>query len=415
MKTKHIREFLRQIPKTDLHVHLDGSLRLQTLIDLAKQDKIKLPSYTIEGLKKTVFKGQYKNLVDFLKGFPYTCAVLQNAENLERIAYELALDNIEENVRYLEVRYAPQLHINKNLPSIEKTIKAVYKGLEKARKEHEKSSQVRSGKDIPFKYGIIVGAMRCFNEHLSFYHASLIKSMPHFPLKKIFGIASLDLAVAAVKTRNEEEIPVVGFDLCGAEAGYPPIDHHDAYKYVHKNFMGKTVHAGEAYGPESIFQAITECHTNRIGHGTFLYEPTAIKDPEIENPEKFANSLSEYIASRRITIEVCPTSNLQTIPTLKRMKNHPIKKMIEHRLSVTVCTDNRLMSDTNVTQELTSIIENIPVTKKQLRDIVIAGFKGCFYPGPYVEHRNFVRTVLNKYFEVENKLLKDIGENESIL
>jgi adenosine deaminase len=409
---KTIKNFLNKIPKTDIHVHLDGSLRLSTLIELAKQAKVELPSYEETGLRETVFKDKYNDLPDYLRGFSYTCAVMQNAENLERIAYELAQDNLLENVRYLEVRYAPHLHINRNLPSIDKIVQAVYKGLEKARVEHDNTEAVKNGKDIPFKYGIILGAMRYFNENMSPYFAGLLSSMPYAPSTEVYKIASLELARAAVELRDDLNLPIVGFDLCGPEKGFPAIDHHDAYRYAHKNFMEKTVHAGEAYGPESIFQAITDCHANRIGHGTFLYHHDTIKDSDIKNPEKFSYYLAEYIAKRRITIEVCPTSNLQTIPKLRSILDHPVKDMIKNRLSVSVCTDNRLVSNTNVVKELSLIVNNVHITKKQLQDLVIAGFKGCFYHGSYSEHRAFVRTALNQYKLLEKEILGDISDSD---
>lgn len=392
-----MKKFISEVPKTDLHVHLDGSLRLPTLIELAKQEKVKLPSYDESGLRELVFKDKYTSLGDYLKGFALTCAVLQNKENLERVAYELALDNIAENVRYLEVRFAPQLCQSKSL-SLGEVIGAVNNGLEKARLEQKLSPRLIAGDDIPFRYGIIVGAMRCFNEHFSSYYSDLCRTMAYAPKKEIFKTASMELARAAVKIRDEQGSAIVGFDLCGEEHGYPAILHKDAYTYVHKNFMGKTVHAGEAYGPESIFQAITDCHANRIGHGTFLFEHSEIKDQDITHPEKFADALCNYIAGRRISIEVCPTSNLQTLPHLKNdIKNHPVKKMIDRRLSVTICTDNRLVSNTNVTKELSMIIENFDLNPKQLRDLIIAGFKGSFFYSCYVEQRKFVRLAIDRY------------------
>ena len=401
---KKMEKFLREIPKTDLHVHLDGSLRLPTLIELAKKETVQLPSYEEEGMNKLVFKENYANLGEYLKGFMYTCAVMQNEGNLERVAYELALDNIAENVRYLEVRFAPQLHINKKL-TFQQIIDAVSRGLEKVRKEHSITAKVKNGEDIPFKYGVIVCAMRCFNEHFSSYYHDLVKTLNYAPRKEIFNIASMELARAAVKMKNEYRYPIVGFDLAGEEAGYPPIYQKDAYDYVHKNFMGKTVHAGEAYGAESIFQAITECHANRIGHGTFLFDHEEIKDPDIIHPEEFSDKLANYIASRRISIEVCPTSNLQTIPALKNnIKNHPVKKMIDKKLSVSICTDNRLVSHTTVTKELSLIVENFSFTPKELRDLVIAGFKGSFYYSHYADQRKFVRLAIDQY----DKLAKDI-------
>ncbi len=409
MKTK-IKEFIKKVPKTDLHVHLDGSLRIPTLIELAKQENVNLPSYTEEGLRETVFKDQYNDLPDYLRGFSYTCAVMRNAENLERIAYELAQDNLAEGVRYLEIRYAPQLHVNRLLPSIDKIIQSVNNGLLKAQKEHDNKEEVKSGQDIPFKYGIIVGAMRFFNENFSPYYSGLMTSLPNFPQTELYKIASMELARACVDLRDDQNLPIVGFDLCGPEKGFPAIDHKEAYNFVHKNFMDKTVHAGEAYGPESIFQAITDCHANRIGHGTSLYNFNMIQDPEIKNPQKFSHYLAEYIAKRRITVEICVTSNLQTRPKIKSILEHPVSKMLDHRLSVSICTDNRLVSNTTVTKELSLIVDNIHITKKQLRDIIIAGFKGCFYYGTYSEHRSFVRTVLNKYKQLEREILGDMDD-----
>src|SRR5271170_2444943 len=146
-------EFLRRIPKTDLHLHLDGSLRIPTLIELAKRHRVKLPSHTEEGLRRLVFKDKYANLPYYLKGFAYTCAVMQSAESLERIAFELAEDNLAEGVRYIEVRFAPQLHVNDRL-NMEEVVSAVCRGLERARQSHNQSRAVVSGADVPFHYGI---------------------------------------------------------------------------------------------------------------------------------------------------------------------------------------------------------------------------------------------------------------------
>src|SRR5438876_5193288 len=146
------KEFIRRIPKTDLHLHLDGSLRIPTLIELAKRQRVKLPSYTGDGLQRLVFKDKYANLPEYLKGFAYTCAVMQDAESLERIAFELAEDNLAECVRYIEVRYAPQLHINDKL-GMEEVVRAVTRGLERAQKRHNAS---KSDDDVPFHFGIIV-------------------------------------------------------------------------------------------------------------------------------------------------------------------------------------------------------------------------------------------------------------------
>jgi len=403
MHDKLTTEFIRQIPKTDLHLHLDGSLRLSTLIDLAKTAGMELPSYETEGLRETVFKDHYKDLPDYLHGFMYTCGVLQNAENLERVAYELAQDNIAENVQYIEVRFAPQLHVHKDL-TLEEVVIAVSRGLTRAMDEHNNSTEVAPD-DIPFAFGLILCAMRCFNEYMSPYYANLIRTMQFAPAKEVYATASLELARAADILAHKQGLPVVGFDLAGAESGYPAIAHQQAYQYAHSHFIRKTVHAGEAYGPESIFQAITDCYADRIGHGTFLFASEMIQDPSIADPEAFVHYLSEYIASQRIAIEVCPTSNLQTIPSIKSVAQHPIKQMLEHNLSVSICTDNRLMSNTSVSNELTKVAEELPITRKQLRNMVLAGFKGSFFPGGYKEKRAYVRRVINRYEKLENDLL----------
>lgn len=404
MATTITREFLEKIPKTDLHLHLDGSLRIPTLIELAKAAGVKLPSETEAGLQELVFKEKYRDLPDYLRGFGLTCAVLQTAENLERVAYELAMDNIAENVRYIEVRYAPQLHVHPGL-SMEEVVESVHRGLLRAQTEHNGSPAVAQGADIPFHYGIITCAMRFFNRHMSAYYAQLFDVMPHASAKEVMAVASLEMARAAAALAHNKGIPVVGFDIAGAEAGFPAIDHRNAYQHAHVHFLKKTVHAGEAYGPESIFQAITECHADRIGHGTFLFAADKVKDPAIKDPDYYVRCLVDYIASRRITLEVCPTSNLQTIPAFASVADHPLRKMLEANLSVSICTDNRLVSRTSVTRELELVCANLPVTPARLRNIILAGFKGSFFPGPYNEKRALVRQVINRYDALEKQYL----------
>ena len=405
MAKKITREFLAKIPKTDLHLHLDGSLRLSTLIELAKAAKVPLPSETEAGLQELVFKEKYKDLPDYLQGFGLTCAVLQTPENLERVAYELALDNIAENVRYIEVRYAPQLHVRPGF-CVEEVVASVNRGLARAKKEHNSTEAVRSGADIAFHYGIITCAMRFFNRHMSAYYAQLFDVMPHAPAKEVMPLASLEMARSAAVLAHQKGIPVVGFDLAGAEAGFPAIDHKDAYQYAHVHFLKKTVHAGEAYGPESIFQAITECHADRLGHGTWLFAADKITDPSIKDPEYYVRCLVDYVASRRITLEVCPTSNLQTIPAIASVAEHPLRKMLEANLSVSINTDNRLVSRTSVTRELELVCDQLPVTPAQLRNMILAGFKGSFFPGPYSEKRTLVRQVINRYEALEKQYLQ---------
>jgi adenosine deaminase len=313
MKDRITPEFIHRIPKSDLHLHLDGSLRLKTLIELARQEKVKLPSTSESGMRKLVFKDTYRDLPEYLHGFAYTCAVLRRPENLERVARELVEDNAAEGVRYIEVRFAPQLHV-------------------------------------------------------------------------CDGMSATDAVRAVAK-------------------GYPPEDHKEAYQYAHDHFIRKTVHAGEAYGPESIWQAITQCHANRIGHGTFLFAHEMIKAQDIPDHRRYVEDLASYIASQRIGIEACVTSNLQTTPNIKTISAHPIKKMIDYGLSVSICTDNRLVSNTTVSRELELVTRHVGLTRHQLRNLVIAGFKGSFFPGSYNAKREFVAAVVAHYRRIETELL----------
>ena len=390
--SKFTEQFIRKIPKTDLHLHLDGSLRLPTLIEMARAEGVKLPSYEEAGLNELVFKTRYANLGEYLAGFAYTTAVLQTPENLGRAAFELAEDAYAEGVRYIEIRFAPQLHVVHST-EIGGIVRAVFHGLEKAKKQFNASV---AENDMPFEYGIILCAMRRFNRQMSPYYERLLNRGKNSSLRYSYARASLALAKEAVKLRDAG-LPIVGFDLAGEEAGYPAIHHKAAFQYAHRHFLRKTVHAGEAYGPESIFQAITECHANRIGHGTFLFSERAIKLKSIRDKAQYIAQLSEYIANQRITIEVCPTSNLQTIPDFQTLADHPIRQMIDRELSVSIGTDNRLVSHTSVTNELLLCTKHLALDDSQFRDLVLGGFKRSFFPGSYAEKRAYVRRAIELY------------------
>jgi len=389
-------EFLRALPKTDLHVHLDGSLRLPTLIELAKAQGIPLPSETESGLRELVFKDHYANLVEYLQGFGLTVAVMQDSESLERVAFEFAEDNLAEGVRYFEVRFAPQLHAREGMDE-RQVVEAVARGLEKAANEFNRSAAVTSGQDIPCHYGIILCALRWFSKEMSDYYGRLFSVMPHAQDKQVFAAASLECARVAVALRDSAGIPVVGFDLAGAEHGNPPDDHMEAFLYAHRHFLKKTVHAGEAYGAESIFQALTACHANRIGHGTTLFRDDLVSHPSITDRSRYIDQLVTYIASQRITIEVNLTSNLQTLPEFSTAADHPVGRMLDHRLSATVCTDNRLVSNTSVTEELDLVVTHFDVDMPRLKALILAGFKGAFFPGTYREKRTYVRNAINRF------------------
>lgn len=385
---------IRALPKADLHVHLDGSLRVGTLIELARERKVELPSFTVDGMNELVFKPHYANLVEYLAGFAWTGAVMQDAEALERVGYEFAWDNWNEGVRYVEARFAPQLHMHEGLDA-RAVLRAVAGGMQRAADEINRDVP---RDEPPFRFGLIVCAMRMFNEHFSAWYRQLLTVLAKTPRETVFGLASLELAREAVLARDEDGLPVVGFDLAGQEDGYPALDHVRAYDYVHSHFMHKTVHAGEAYGAESIFQAVSALHADRIGHGYLLFSPERISDPRIPDREGYARRLAQFLADRRVTMEVCITSNLQTNPAIRTAGDHALRRMIDNRLSVTLCTDNRLVSHTTLTEEFRVAVDQCGVNHRELRDIIIHGFKRSFYPGSYLEKRAYVRNVID-YFD----------------
>jgi len=396
------RELIAELPKSDLHVHLDGSLRIGTLIELAKQRGIKLPSSTPEGLRRSVFKRAYRSLPEYLKGFEFTVACLQDPESLERCAYELCHDSRDENVFYLEMRFAPQLHVSGDL-DVAAVLRAVSRGIDRATKEINRANARAAAPRPDFKCGIVVCALRHFEASFSDHYASYFSTLSSAPRDSIYRLASVELARAAVRARDDG-LPVVGLDLAGQERGFPAKEHQEAYQIAHDHFLGKTVHAGEDYGPESIFQAITDCHADRIGHGTWLFSRRHIHDRSIKDRGKYVDDLVRYVAERRITLEVCLSSNQQTIPEFREdLSKHPFRHMRRARLSVALCTDNRLVSRTTVTDEVCKAVETFKLNPKELKNILTYGFKRSFYPGSYAEKRRYIRSVLNDLESVMSK------------
>lgn len=394
-RPRDIDALIRALPKSDLHVHLDGSLRIPSLIELARSAKVELPSYSEQGLRDTVFKPHYRNLGEYLEGFRYTVAALQTEESLERAAFELAEDCQAEGVCYVEVRFAPQLHVHQGLP-IDRVVHAVARGLERATVCYNALPAVRAGQLPPFHAAIIFCALRFFTPEFSQGYRSYFQSCGYSPAEEVFARASLDLARAAAYFRNEEGLPVTAIDLAGREKGYPAGAHHEAFQVAHEAFLGMTVHAGEDYGPESIFQALGDLHADRLGHGTWLLDPGRVSDPSIADPAKYVARLAQFVADRRITLEVCLTSNQQTVPELAGdLRKHPFGEMVRRRLSTTICTDNRLVSNTTVSREVKLAYETFGLTLKELRDILTYGFKRSFFPGPYLDKRAYVRQVLD--------------------
>lgn len=328
-KLNHIEiteDLLFQLPKTELHCHLDGSCRVQTLIELAEEQKVKLPFTDFKKLREHLEVGdKAQNLGDYLKGFAVTLSVMQEAQAIERIAFELAEDAAKENVRYLEVRFSPILHINKGL-RVTEIVDAVVRGLARAESKYN------------IKTGIIICGMRSIKPDIS-----------------------LRLAELTVAYKNQK---VTAFDLAGQEDGYPAKDHQEAFALILKNNVNVTAHAGEAYGPDSIKQAIHDCGAHRIGHGTRLVED---------------GDLLNYVNDHRIPLEICLSSNVQT-KAVKDFHAHPLRIYYDYGLRVTINTDNRLMSATTVTKELYLAAKTFDFAFDDICNIIINGFKSAFLP-----------------------------------
>ena len=319
-------ETVQRLPKTDLHVHLDGSLRLGTILDLADKQKIDLPARDEDGLRRAMRLGENcGSLVEYLKAFDVTLKVLQTKEALERAAYELAEDAAKENVRYMEVRYAPMLHTRLGL-RLTSVIEAVLAGLREA---HE---------DWGIESNIIVCGIR-----------------------NISPESSLEMAELAVAYKGRG---VVGFDLAGGEDGHPAKHHRAAFQLVRDNNINTTIHAGEAFGPESIAQALHVCGAHRIGHGCRLRED---------------GDLLHYVNDHRIPLEACPSSNVQT-GAVRDLASHPLKLYQSLGLRVTINTDNRLITDTTVSKELWICHTKLGMPLRDIKGMLVAGFKSSFLP-----------------------------------
>ena len=337
---KITKELIQKLPKAELHCHLDGSLRVSTIIDLASRQKVELPAKNQEDLHNILaIKEKMKNLEEYLEIFDITLSVLQTPESLMRVAFELAEDCWNDGVRYVEVRYSPILHTQEGMTSSE-SIDAVKKGLDQAESE----------------FGIKTGIIIC-------------------GIRNISPEVSLKLADLAVQYKNKG---VVGFDLAGAEENFPAKHHQEAFELILKKNINATLHAGEAFGPESIHQAIHACGAHRIGHGTRLREN---KD------------LMAFVNDHRISLEICLKSNIQTrsIPSLEV---HPFKYYLDQHLRVTLNTDNRLISDTTLTDEYLLAVNTFNLTLQDIRTIIINGFKSAFLP--HNERRELIRKVVDE-------------------
>jgi adenosine deaminase len=334
MKLDHA--VLKTLPKVLLHEHLDGGLRPATIIELAKEQKYdQLPSTRPEELSRWFHQGANQgSLPKYLEGFSHTIAVMQTQEALERVAYEQAEDLSRDGVIYFETRFAPLFHTRKGLTH-QQVISAVLKGLEEGRKSFGIGS------------GLLISAMRNMD-------------------------ASLEMAELAVDFRDRG---VVGFDLAGEEGGFPPKKHVDAFHYIQRQNFNITIHAGEGFGKESIWQAIQYCGAHRIGHGTRLIDDIAVADGKAVK----LGDLAQYVLDKRIPLEICLLSNVHT-GAAPSVAEHPFKILYQEKFRVTLNTDNRLMSDTSMSKEFAAAAEAFGLSLDDFEKITLNAMKSAFLP-----------------------------------
>jgi adenosine deaminase len=316
-------ERLLRLPKAELHVHLDGSLRPNTMLELAEARDVPLPASTADELAVHMAVPGQTSLENYLERFDLTLAVLQDHEALERVAYELVVDHASENVRYVEVRFCPQLNTKRGLTAAE-VVDAALEGLRRAEDGHD------------IQAALIVCALRSHD-----------------------GVSSREMAELAVAYRSRG---VVGFDLAGAEKGNPVRDHADAFRCAAEADLPITIHAGEGFGPASIREALELGHADRIGHGTRLHE-----DPE----------LLGIVRDRGIPLEVCVTSNVQTgaAPSPDR---HPLRDYFDGGINVCLSTDNRLVSGVTLVDEYRHARDALGFTWPELVTLARSGFEHAF-------------------------------------
>jgi len=318
-------ELLRRLPKAELHCHLDGSVRPSTLLELAREYGVSMPRDDADALREYMLVSDAHNLEDYLARFTVTLSVMQTADALERIAYELAMDAARDGVRYIETRYAPVLNQEKGL-SLGEAVEAPLRGLERAQRDGGAMGRV-----------IICG------------------------LRQMSPLVSLELARLAVAFRRRG---VVGFDLAGGEAGFPATDHAAAFAYAREHDLACTCHAGEGDTAASVRQAVHTCGAHRIGHATHLIED---------------ESLTQYVNDRRIALEICLTSNVQT-HAVASYEQHPLREYFARGMNVVLNTDNRLMSGTTLTDEYMHAAKHLNFTFDELAQIALNGFSSAFLP-----------------------------------
>lgn len=350
---------LKSLPKVLLHEHLDGVLRPKTVAELARSGNYReLPSEDPSQLAQWFHQGANQgSLPKYLEGFAHTIAVMQTEEALERAAYEQAEDLSKDGVVYFETRFAPIFHTQKGLTH-QQVVSAVLKGLERGRK------------DFGITSGLIICAMRNMD-------------------------VSLEMAELAVDFRQRG---VVGFDLAGEEGGFPPKKHVDAFHYIQRENFNITIHAGEGFGKESIWQAIQYCGAHRIGHGTRLIDDMAVADGHTVR----LGDLAQYVLDKRIPLEICLISNVHT-GAARSVAEHPFGIFFREKFRVTLNTDNRLMSDTTMTKEFEAAGEAFGLTLDDFEKITINAMKSAFLP--YDKRCDFIYSVIKPgYAKVRNSL-----------
>ena len=337
---------ISKLPKISLHDHLDGGLRPQTIIELADKVGHQLPKdNALELAEWFSTNANSGSLVQYLETFDHTVAVMQTKEGLERVAYEAVIDLAEEGVIYAELRWAPEQHLSRGL-TLDETVEAVQDGLERGMEEvAERGGFIRTGQ--------------------------LVTAMRH-------GDRGLEIAELAVRHRNEG---VVGFDIAGAEKGFLPSRHKVAFDYLASELFPVTVHAGEADGIDSIKDAIISGRALRLGHGVRLVEDIMFSRTEGDTDLVVLGPVAQWVHDRGITLETSPSSNLQTgafAALGDTMADHPIDILYDLGFKVTVNTDNRLMSGTNLTKELEILVDTFGYSLADLEQFQLNAAEAAF-------------------------------------
>jgi adenosine deaminase len=331
-------------PKVLLHDHLDGGLRPQTVAELAADCGHQLPTDDPQRLGEWfVESASSGSLERYLQTFGHTVAVMQTPRALTRVARECVEDLAADGVVYAEVRYAPELHLENNL-TLDEVVAAVQQGIEE-------------------------GVHRAQGAGRTIVVRQLLTAMRH-------QARSRQIAELAVRYRDDG---VAGFDIAGAEAGYPPTRHLDAFEYLQRENAHFTIHAGEAFGLPSIWQAIQWCGADRLGHGVRIIDDITLGDEGDGTSGAKLGRLASYVRDKRIPLEMCPSSNLQT-GAVSSLTEHPIGPLARLRFRVTVNTDNRLMSGTSMSREMRLLTDAFGFDLSDLRWFTVNAMKSAFLP-----------------------------------